>query len=223
MANKDKDAPKRGYFITLEGGEGAGKTTQIKLIAKQLQQQGFDVLLTREPGGNAGAEQIRELLLTGEIDRWTPMTEALLMAASRAEHVSRTIIPALSQGKWVLCDRFADSSVAYQGVARGLGFKKIRKLQQIVLGDFGPDLTFIFDLPPRQGLARAFERFENVAQGTAEDRFERMDMQFHEDLRAGYRKIAEREPERCRMIDASKSIEDIQSEIWAKLSAYCDI
>ena len=221
MAKKTEKSPKRGYFITLEGGEGVGKSTQIKLLAERLTSAGIDVVMTREPGGNPQAEQIRELLLSGDNDRWTPMTEALLMTASRAEHVSRTIIPALSAGQWVVCDRFYDSTIAYQGAARGLGMKKMRKLTSLVLGDFCPDLTFILDLPPSVGLPRALSREQGKS--LMEDRFEKLDLSFHEAMRKGFAKIAANEPERCRMIDADKPVEQIHEEIWAKLAKYCDI
>ena len=221
MSAKKSPPAKRGYFITLEGGEGAGKSTQIGLLADKLKASGIQVVVTREPGGNPPAELIRDLLVKGDVDRWTPMTEALLMTAARAEHVSRTVIPALAEGKWVLSDRFADSTVAYQGSARGLGMKKMRKLQKLVLEDFGPDLTFILDLPPEVGLARAVRREADKA--LAEDRFERMDRRFHEALRRGYFKIIDQEPERCRLINADASIDDIQKQIWATLEKYCEI
>lgn len=223
MSDVNNEFLKRGYFITLEGGEGAGKTTQIQLLAERLAAQGVESIVTREPGGNPQAELIRDLLVTGEVDRWSPMTEALLMTASRAEHVSRTIIPALSVGKWVLCDRFSDSTTAYQGLARGLGMKKMRKLQTLALEEFGPDLTFILDLPADVGLARALKRESGHGDAVPEDRFERMDQEFHQEIRTGYAKIAENEPERCRLIDADQTIEQTHAEIWEKLVLYCGI
>jgi len=206
----------KGVFISLEGGEGAGKSTQIKQLASWLEGQGIDVCLTREPGGSPGAEQIRELLVKGDGDRWAPMTEALLMAASRAEHVERTVKPALEAGKWVLCDRFLDSSVAYQGAGRGLGMDKVRNLQTMAIGDFLPDLTLIFDLPVDVGLGRATAR--EGAKAESEDRFEKLDTSFHETLKAAYLKIATLEPERCSVIDADKSVDAIQTEIRALVS-----
>lgn len=210
------DGRQRAYFITLEGGEGAGKSTQIRLLSDRLATKGVNSVTTREPGGAPEAEKIRDLLLKGDVDRWAPMTEALLMAASRAEHVSRLIIPTLAKGTWVLCDRFADSSVAYQGAGRGLGIKKISKLQSLVLGDFAPDLTLILDLPPKVGLARAIQREADFA--TGEDRFERMDKKFHKDLRHAFLSIAEKDSDRCKVIDATQSIDGIHETIWSHVA-----
>ncbi|WP_297008218.1 dTMP kinase, partial [Thalassospira sp. UBA6510] len=179
---------KPGLFISFEGGEGSGKSTQIRCLEKWFRDQGEDIVVTREPGGSPGAEEIRNLILTGDPGRWDPVTEALLMFASRRDHVERTIRPALDSGKIVLCDRFADSSVAYQGYGHGLGADYIRKLWQLAIGDFKPDLTLIFDLPLELGLERASERFANVS--AAEDRFERMGLEFHQRLRDGFREIA---------------------------------
>jgi len=198
-------------FISLEGGEGAGKSTQIKLLETWLTAQGLEVYRTREPGGAPGAEEIRALLLKGAGDRWASMTEALLMTAARAEHVERTIKPALAAGRWVLCDRFADSSVAYQGAGRGLGVARIRELQGFALGDLTPDLTLILDLPVEVGLGRAIAR-ENE-KSDMEDRFERMDKEFHERLRCAFLDIARAEPGRCVVINADQSLETLQSEL----------
>ncbi len=216
MASAQKGEQNRAFFITFEGGEGSGKSTQLRLLADRLSTHGIETLSTREPGGSPQSEQIRDLVLQGDNDRWTPMTEALLIAASRAEHVSRKIIPSLASGRWVLCDRFADSSIAYQGAARGLGTKRIAKLQRLVLGDFGPDLTLILDLPPKLGLARALER-EAVLK-TGEDRFERAGKQFHKDIRRAYHKITEAEPDRCKLIHADATIDDIHEAVWAHVS-----
>jgi len=215
------DDTKRAFFISFEGGEGSGKSTQLRLLADRLSTLSVDSLSTREPGGSPQSEQIRDLVLQGDNDRWTPMTEALLIAAARAEHVTRVIIPALSKGRWVLCDRFADSSIAYQGAGRGLGTKRIAKLQHLVLGDFKPDLTILLDLPPKLGLARAMER-EAVLK-TGEDRFERAGKQFHKDIRRAYHKILEQEPDRCKVIDATASIDDIHEAVWGHVTALTEV
>ncbi len=204
-------------FITLEGGEGAGKSTQIRLLREWLESQGITVCQTREPGGSPGAEEIRNLLVTGAGDRWTSMAEALLMTAARAEHVERTIKPALARGEWVICDRFFDSSVAYQGAGRNLGTEKIKELQKLALGDFKPDLSFILDLPVETGLGRAVGR-EEAKGGIKEDRFEKLDISFHETLRQAFLDIAVAEPKRCAVIDADNCIEAIQSTLQAAVT-----
>ena len=210
--------PKPGLFISLEGGEGSGKSTQIRCLEKWFRDQGQDVVVTREPGGSPGAEEIRNLILTGDPGRWDPVTEALLMFASRRDHVERTIRPALDSGKIVLCDRFADSSVAYQGYGHGLGADYIRKLWQLAIGDFKPDLTLIFDLPLELGLERASERFANVS--AAEDRFERMGLEFHQRLRDGFREIASDDKDRCQIIDASGDIETVSERVISAVTSH---
>ncbi|WCL52871.1 dTMP kinase [Gimibacter soli] len=207
----------RGRFITLEGGEGAGKSTQIRRLAARLQASGLKVLLTREPGGSPGAEEIRSLLVTGEPGRWTPMTEALLVTAARADHVARTVIPALERGDWVISDRFYDSTIAYQGYAHGLGAEKMEDLQRLALGDLAPDLTLILDLPVDVGLARAGYREGQVKGG--EDRFERMPKSFHEALADGFRQIAETHKDRCALIDAAGDADAVEAAIWAVAQA----
>ncbi|PWC55599.1 dTMP kinase [Azospirillum sp. TSO22-1] len=197
----------RGCFITLEGGEGAGKSTQLRLLADSLASCGIDVMLTREPGGSPGAEEIRRLLVSGETGRWGGMTEALLHTAARRDHLERTVWPALDSGRWVLCDRFFDSTMAYQGYGLGLGREPIEALQRVALGDFRPDLTLILDLPVEVGLDRA-----NARRGD-EDRYERMDLSFHARLRDGFLDIAAREPERCAVIDAAHPVEVVQAAI----------
>jgi dTMP kinase len=183
-------------FITLEGGEGAGKSTQARRLAAALRAAGLDIIETREPGGSPGAEEIRRLLTTGEPARWSPMAETLLHFAARADHVRRTIRPALAAGRWVCCDRFADSTMAYQGYGHGIDRDFIARLAGAVLGDLRPDLTLIFDLPVEQGLARA------AARSGHEDRYEKMDRKFHEALRRGFLDIAVQDPQRCVVIDA---------------------
>ena len=194
----------RGHFITFEGGEGVGKTTQLSLLSESLRRAGILVLLTREPGGSIGAEEIRNLLVTGESERWDAISEALLHFAARRDHVEKIIKPALEDGTWVLCDRFTDSSMAYQGYGYGLGREKIEALQQFSIGKFVPDLTFIFDMPATVGLARAVERDEKKS------RYEQLNSAFHERVRDGFHKTHIAEPERCISIDAQDSIVAVQ-------------
>ncbi|MBP5855596.1 dTMP kinase [Marivibrio halodurans] len=185
-----------GRLITVEGGEGAGKSTQIKHLATSLELAGRDVRTTREPGGSPGAEAIRALLVSGETDRWDPVSETLLILAARRDHVERVIKPALAAGEWVLCDRFADSTAAYQGAGHGLGRDWVREIGRLTLGDFTPDLTLILDIPVGDGLARAGKR-------GGDDRFERMGTGFHDRLRRAFLDIAAEEPVRCAVIDAT--------------------
>ena len=199
----------RGMFITLEGGDGAGKSTQLDYLAGHLRAAGIDPLTTREPGGCPGADEIRELLVTGDVARWDPMTEALLHYAARREHVVRVIRPALDSGRWVIADRFADSTMAYQGYGHGLGRETIEALYRATVGDFAPDLTLILDVPINVGLKRTDDRVH------AENRYERMDIAFHQRLRDGYLDIAQREPDRCVVIDAMRNREDVQDSIRA--------
>lgn len=200
-----------GKFITLEGGEGTGKTTQIRLLADSLKDSGLDTVMTREPGGAPAAEIIRGLLVEGDIDRWQPMTEALLHFAARLEHVHATIIPALNAGRWVVSDRFSDSTVAYQGYGHDLGQAEMVRLHSLVLGDFQPDLTIILDIPDDVGLARAGKR--ETAEGAGEDRYERMGPDFHRRIRDGFLDISRRNSERCAVIDADQAPEDVHRAI----------
>lgn len=202
----------RGRFITLEGGEGAGKSTQIRLLADALRGIGIDVVTTREPGGSPGAEAVRDLLVNGDPGRWLPVSEAMLLSAARHDHVMRTIRPALDAGQWVLCDRFADSTMAYQGFGHGLDRTMLMVLRDIAVAGTMPDLTLILDIDPAQGLARA------AARRGGEDRYERMQVAFHERLRNGYQAIAKAEPERCALIDASIGIDAIQAAIRATVT-----
>lgn len=201
---------RRARFITLEGGEGAGKSTQIQRLAEKLRARGETVCVTREPGGAPGAEAIRQLLVTGETTRWSPKSEALLHFAARAEHLARTILPALERGEWVISDRFVDSTIAYQGP--GVGPEFINELKEMVVGDAMPALTLILDLPVEQGLARAKSR--QGKDNSAEDRYERMDLEFHEGLRQAFLNITKNEPERCAVIDASGTEEAVAAAIW---------
>jgi dTMP kinase len=185
----------RGKFITIEGGEGAGKSTQVGLLAAALDGAGIPVRTTREPGGSPGGEAIRRLLVEGEGERWDSVSEALLLVAARHDHFARLIAPSLGQGIWVVSDRFADSTLAYQGYGKGVGLDQLTALHRFALGDFAPDLTLILDLPVEVGLARAAAR--SVA-----DRFERLDRDFHERIRRGFRQITADNPARCVLIDA---------------------
>ncbi|HEY3796735.1 MAG TPA: dTMP kinase [Caulobacteraceae bacterium] len=203
----------RGRFITLEGGEGAGKSTQIARLAERLRGLGREVAATREPGGSAGAEAIRALLLTGETDRWSPVTETLLMYAARRDHIERTIAPALARGAWVVSDRFADSTRAYQGAGGGAPEALIAALEAETLGETRPDLTLILDLPVDVGLSRA------IGRGGAELRFEAKGAAFHERLRARFLAIAAAEPARCAVIDAAGDPDAVEAAIWAAVQA----
>jgi dTMP kinase len=198
---------KNGKFITFEGGEGTGKSTQTVLLADYLNDQGHQVLLTREPGGSDGAELIRALLVSGDVSRWPPITEVLLLYAARADHWAKVIAPALERGDWVICDRFADSTLAYQGYGHGVDRVFINKIYAAVIGTPQPDWTFIFDLDPKIGVQRALKRH------TSENRFENMDMAFHERVREGFLKIANQHSHRCHVIDASQSVYAIHKEI----------
>lgn len=200
-----------GIFISFEGGEGSGKSTQIRLLEQWFRHRGRDVIVTREPGGSPGAEEIRALLLTGDPGRWDAVTEALLMFASRRDHVERTIRPGIAQGQVVLCDRFADSSVAYQGYGHGLGADFIRQLWKLAVNDFKPDLTLMMDLPIETGLARAGARFANVS--AAEDRFEKMGLAFHQRLQQGFHEITAAEPDRCRVVDADGDVQTVAARV----------
>jgi len=197
----------RGRLITFEGGEGAGKSTQIRRLAARLEKAGRDVVLTREPGGETGAEDIRKLLVTGEPGRWEPLTEVLLFFAARHNHVMRTIRPALARGAWVLSDRFYDSTLAYQAGAHGVPETVVRQLVDVACGPTRPDLTLILDLPVTEGLARAGARAGD------ETRFERMGTAFHERLRQAFLAIAAAEPGRCRVVNGLGSADDVAARI----------
>ena len=199
----------RGRFITFEGGEGAGKTTQARLLAERLREHGIDVVQTREPGGSPGAEEIRAIAVSGDAERWSARTETLLMYASRSDHLERKILPALEEGKWVVCDRFADSSRAYQGAGGGAPESLIEALDKHVVGDNQPDLTVVFDIPVEVGLERAFGR------GLFETRFETKGLEFHQKLREGFLEVAVRHPERCVVLDATGEVEEVAERLWA--------
>lgn len=202
-----------GLFISFEGGEGAGKSTQIRLLAVALQRLGHDVLVTREPGGSPGAEAVRHVLLSGAAEAFGTRMEAILFAAARNDHVEEVIRPALMQGKVVLCDRFMDSSRVYQGITGNLESIFIEALQRIAVDGVVPDCTLILDLPASVGLERARRRGAAVAAGTEPDRFEREEMETHEKRREAFLDIAAREPDRCRVVDAMRPPEAIANEI----------
>lgn len=193
----------RGRFISLEGGEGAGKSTLTIGLCEALSECGKTVIATREPGGTPNAEAIRDILVSGATDRWLPTSEALLLYAARQEHVERHIKPALEAGQWVICDRFADSTRAYQGAAGNLSASWVNALNELVLGDFEPDLTLILDLDPEVGLERTRSRGEKVT------RFEAHGLEYHRALCEGFLAIARDHPERCAVLDASQSADQI--------------
>ena len=212
----------RGRFITFEGGEGAGKSTQVRRLAERLRGLG-EVVVTREPGGSPGAEAIRALLVNGPVERWSPISETLLMYAARRDHIERVIGPALARGAWVVCDRFFDSTRAYQGAAGGAPAGLLKGLETEVVGELVPDLTLILDLPVAVGLARATQRTKNgggkTGRGQPEGRFEAKGVEFHERLRAAFLDIAAREPDRCRVIDADAGMDVVTERIAAAVAA----
>jgi dTMP kinase len=200
----------RGRFIALEGGEGVGKSTQLRALESALQERGIDCLVTREPGGSAGAEAIRELLLGGEESRWSPRAEALLFAAARADHVARTIRPALEMGKWVLSDRFVDSSLAYQGAAGELGIERVRGLHAFGSEGLYPDRTLVLML--REGSERARER-----DGEAADRIGGRSQDYHQKVDAGFLILAAEEPKRVRLVDAAGDEAEVTARLLAEI------
>ena len=196
-----------GRFITLEGGEGAGKSTQIARLKTWLEGRGHTVVATREPGGSPGAEMVRKLLVEGPAERWDGTTEALLHFAARRDHLRAAVWPALEQNAWVVSDRFADSTLAYQGYGHGIDHDLITRLYDIAVGDFRPDLTLVLDLPVEIGLARA------AARRGVETRYENLPLDFHHRVRAGFLEIAAREPQRCAVIDVTKDIDTTAAAI----------
>ena len=206
-------AARRGFFVSFEGGDGAGKSTQIHRLAELLRRRGSIVRVTREPGGSAGAEAIRKLLVAGDTDRWSPLAEALLMYAARADHFDRTIRPALEAGEIVITDRFADSTMAYQGIAGGVGEDRIKILHDLVIGADDPDLTVILDVPTDIGLSRAGGR------GDSESRFERKGAAFQIAVREAFLKIARDNPARCVVIDAANDVDTVAAGVAAAFDA----
>lgn len=202
----------RGRFISVEGGEGAGKSTQISLLSAALNTAGIAHITTREPGGSDGAEAIRQLIVTGAQDRFDPISETLLIMAARAHHVQAIIKPALRDGIWVLCDRFFDSTRVYQGVAKGVGDAWLQQLHHTIFGNLSPDVTLLYDIAPDIGLKRALSRKGN------ETRFEELPLSFHHALRQGFLAIASAEPQRLVVIDASDSASAVHAATLAELN-----
>jgi dTMP kinase len=199
-----------GRFITFEGGEGSGKSTQAAILADRLERAGRPILATREPGGSPAAEEIREVLLSGQVAPMGPLAEAVLFSIARADHVDNAIKEALQQGAWVICDRFFDSTRAYQGVTAGVPRGLINALERITVGALSPDITFILDIPPEEGLARAQER----AEGADPDRFEGQQLMVHERIRRAFLDIADEEPERCIVVDARQPEAMVAEDVW---------
>ena len=202
-----------GKFVTFEGVEGAGKTTQLRLAAEWLKAQGLSVLATAEPGGTPLGQKIRDILLNRSACAISTEAELLLFAAARAQHIREAIMPALERGQWVLCDRFSDATLAYQGFGRGLDATFLRTLNDFSSRSLSPDLTLLFDLPASVGLARARERAAGLCPEAAEDRFEQETMAFHERIQKGYLSLAAEEPDRYRVVDAARGIETIQGDV----------
>lgn len=200
-----------GKFITFEGGDGSGKTTQIQMLREELSASGVKCLLTREPGGSPGGEAIRNMLLTGTGDKWNSVSETLLFQAARVDHVERVIKPALVRGETVLCDRFLDSTIVYQGIAKGLGVDFIKQLSHMTLGDFAPDCTVILDIDPAIGVGRA------NARNSEENRFENMGIEFHRKIRQGFLDLAATDTKRYLIVDAGRCPEEVHKSIITSL------
>ncbi len=207
-----------GKFITFEGGEGAGKSTQVRLLANSLQRLGQKVMMTREPGGSPKAEAIRKLLLEGKLAKFGPFAEALLFSIARDDHLETVIRPALKKENWVICDRFMDSTMAYQGAGGNLPPAVIKGLEHTVVGNTRPDFTILIDLPPAVGMNRARIRWQQTTGGTA-DRFESMDMKFHERLREAFLEIAKNDPERCMIFNGEQPPDELANHIWTTIVA----
>ena len=197
-------------FITFEGGEGSGKSTQIKLLAKKIAKTS-DVCLTREPGGTVSAEEIRNLLVRGKAEKWSSVSELLLLFAARKDHIDKLILPELKSNKWVLCDRFVDSTYVYQGMCGKTSLDIIKKIEKLVIGQFKPELTFLINIDPKIGIQRS------KRPGNKDLRYENMDIKFHNKIYKSYLKLASLNKRRIFMIDGSKTISDIENEIWNKV------
>lgn len=204
---------KRGRFITFEGGDGVGKSTQIERLAKRLSSQGLDCVVTREPGGTPFAERVRAFILEGELPSHAPLAEAMLFAAARVDHIGQLICPALDEGKWVLSDRFSDSTLAYQGAAGGADMKVLLQLEALAIGAHSPSLTFVLDLEPSTGKVRIAGRGTPETQTV--DPFEARDLEFQLRLRRAFLDIAKRQPERCVVIDAGEDVDAVEDAIWS--------
>ncbi len=203
-------------FITLEGGEGAGKTTQLSLLQQALGERGCDVVATREPGGTPGAEAIRALFVAGDPDRWDGLTEVLLVNAARADHVARLIRPALARGAWVICDRYVDSTLAYQGAGKGIARSLLIEQHRVATGNLWPDLTLVLDVPVELGTARAAARPDGA------NRFEAYDAGFHTRVAASFRSLAADDPARVRLIDAAAEPAAVAAAIWSEVQPLLD-
>ena len=212
---------KKGLFITLEGGEGTGKSTQIKLLHAALVAAGVDVVTTREPGGTPQAERIRNFVIQRDAGHFDAVTEALLMMSARREHLVDKIWPAMEKGQWVISDRFADSTRAMQGYGMGMPQAEIEKIYNVIAGDFQPDLTFIFDIDPELGLKRSLKQLAATSNKTeaTEDRYERMGMPFHQRLRQGFLEVAKAFPQRCVIIDATQDVVAIHRQLLKMVEA----
>ena len=207
--------PKQGLFVTFEGGEGTGKSTQIRLLADRLRRRGVDVLVTREPGGSPGAEAVRHVILSGAAEEYGTRMEAVLFAAARNDHVEEIIRPALVSGAVVLCDRFMDSSRVYQGITGNLEPAFVQNLERVAVSGVIPDCTIILDIPAVEGLRRARLRSGDTSEPDEPDRFEKEELGTHEKRREAFLDIAEADPLRCRVVDASGSAEDIAEKVFA--------
>jgi len=212
-----KSQPNNAELIVLEGVDGAGKGVQSRMLLSAMKAAGLDVILTREPGGSPGAEEIRRLIVEGEPNRWDDMTELLLIYAARRSHVMDTIKPALKQGTWVISDRFADSSRAFQGVAGNLGIDVVDRIHEEALGDFNPELTLILDLDPEISLSRA------DARGGAEDRFEQKGIEYQARVREGFRQLAEMTPQSRKLIDASGTMDEVSQKVLDCVNAHFNL
>lgn len=204
-----------GKFVTLEGGEGTGKSTQATILTKRLKETGIDVVQTREPGGTPGAEVMRHLLKSGAAKSLGIMAEAIIVSAARNDHLMQLIRPALAEGKWVVCDRFSDSTRVYQGIVGGLEPEIVDALERTVVGDDRPDLTVLLDAPAEAGIQRAQDRLLDTDNPTTNDRFDQEDMTFHKKLRDAFLSLARAEPDRFVVIDANQPIDDVAAAIWA--------
>jgi dTMP kinase len=207
-----------GRFITFEGGEGSGKSTQAGLLAQRLRARGIDPIVTREPGGSPFAEQVRGLILSTDVAPHPPLAEALLFCAARVDHLEKTIRPALQAGRWVICDRFSDSTRVYQGAAGGVAPETLEALEHVVVGATRPDLTFILDIAPASGLSRARSRRAPSGAQVADnaDPYESRNLAFHERLREGYLAIAKSEPQRCAVVDGARPADQVAADVWAE-------
>ncbi len=211
----------KGLFITFEGGEGSGKTTQINRLSDFLAKQGYGVITTREPGGTPEGESIRDVLVQREGGNWLPMPEVLLLYAARYMHVEKVIKPAMAEGNIVISDRFADSTLAYQGYGHGLPNDSIKAVEAITIGSFKPDLTYILDIDAKTGLLRSKKHLASQkGYEQTEDRFERMEVKFHERLRQGFLSIAKADPVRCRVINSNQDIDAVSKSIKDSVSLF---